>query len=180
MKLSKIMMATALSTAAATTAVTAQAQGVYGELGYTNARVQLKDANEAEDYPLLRGIIGIELTKFLAIEGMAGIGLNDKEHRFIGIPVKSKIEHMYGVFVKPKLQLNDAFSIYGRAGYARSKVSVEAIGQERSEPHSGFAFGAGATYNFTPQAYLNIDYMSYYNQDGSKAHGPSIGLGYKF
>jgi opacity protein-like surface antigen len=176
MKLATVMVATAF----ATTAFTVQAQGVYGELAYTNARVQLKDMNEAEDYPLLRGIVGFELNKFLAIEGMAGIGLNNREDSILGIPIKSKIEHTYGVFVKPKLQFNDAFSIYGRAGYARSKVSVEGLGLERSETHSGFAYGAGATYNFTPQAYLNIDYMSYYNQNGSKAHGPSVGLGYKF
>jgi opacity protein-like surface antigen len=176
MKLSKVLIASAF----ATTAVTVQAQGIYGQLDYTNARVQLKDLNEAADYPVLRGIVGIDLSKYLAVEGMLGVGVSDKEDRVIGIPVKSKIDHTYGVFLKPKLQISDAFGIYGRAGYARTKVSIETLGQSESETYTAFAYGAGATYNFTPQAYLNVDYMSYYNKDGSKAHGPSIGLGYKF
>jgi opacity protein-like surface antigen len=180
MKLSNVFVAGTLAAIAMTAQAQAPVQSLYGELAYTSAGVQLQDMNGTKDYPVLRGILGYQINNYLAVEGMLGFGVSDRNDTLIGIPVKSKIDHTYGIFVKPQFQINDSISIFARAGYARTKVSYEEPGYSESKSHGSFAYGAGATYSFTPQMYLNVDYMSYYDKNNSKAHGPSIGLGYKF
>jgi outer membrane autotransporter protein len=176
MKLSRVLIATAF----ATTAFAAQAEGLYGEIAYTSADVKLQDMDGSKNYPVLRGIVGYQINPYVSVEGMLGFGVSDRNDNFVGIPVKSKIDHTYGVFVKPQFQINDSIGIFARAGYARTKVSIEEPGYSESDTHGSFAYGVGATYNLTPQLSLNLDYMSYYDKNNAKANGPSIGVGYKF
>ena len=39
------------------------------------------------------------------------------------------------------------------------------------------AFGAGVNWQFSPRAYLGLDYMSYYDNGGTKINGATLSVG---
>jgi len=49
-----------------------------------------------------------------------------------------------------------------------------------SDSGGDMAYGAGLSYRITDTTSLNADYMSYYNKDGVKGTGFTIGLGMRF
>lgn len=159
-------------------ASTAQAQSIYGEIGYmgldVGARVggvgiSAKPAN-------LRGIIGFDLGP-LAIEGMTSVSERDDTVRVGGLntPIRTKVDNISGVFLKPNLSLGN-FEIFGRVGAARTKLSV---GGEKASGTS-LAYGAGIRFNLTDNLTLGADYMNFYDKDSITVEGVSIGLGLKF
>ena len=66
-----------------------------------------------------------------------------------------------GVYLKPKVKLNDAIEIFGRVGYARFKGTVSGAGISETASENGFSYGAGLSYAINPTTYLNVDYMQY-------------------
>lgn len=52
--------------------------------------------------------------------------------------------------------------------------------ESASDSDSDVAYGFGASYRVTPQAYVTLDYMNYYKKDGFKADGFTLGVGYRF
>ena len=181
----EVMKKLLLVSAISLTAFAAQAQ-IYGEVGYVSTTI--KDTNEGftikASPTAIRGMLGYELNPNLAVEGMAAFGLSDASIKVNGqsIPgVNFTIDHAVGIYLKPKLKLNDAVEIFGRVGYARVKgtVSVPAEGSE-SNTESSASYGAGLSYAINPKLSLNADYMQYLSKGGTKINGFAFGLGFKF
>ena len=72
--------------------------------------------------------------------------------------------------------------LFARLGYADSKVKlkVPSLDASASDSDNDFSFGLGLNYAFSRNVYMSADYMSYYNKDGVKADGFTLGVGYKF
>jgi outer membrane autotransporter protein len=154
----------------------------YGELGYTS--LKFHDSSGFSVGPgALRGIIGYNFHPNVAVEGMLAGGVSDGSTTIAGTDVKVKLQDAYGIFVKPKVDL-DNFELFARLGWTQERVRVSAISALGSASASGsdnsFAWGAGASYNFSPKAYVTLDYLRYYSKDSTKIDGWTLGAGYRF
>jgi opacity protein-like surface antigen len=138
---------------------------------------------------MVRGIVGYELHPNVAIEGMLAFGVSDDSitENVSGIPVslKAEIQNAYGLFVKPKFNVSDSLELFGRIGYSRFKTKATASAPgfgsvSATDSDSDLSYGLGATYNFSKSSFATIDYMNYYNKDGVKGTGLTIGVGYRF
>ena len=135
----------------------------------------------------IRGIIGYDFHPYFALEGMVGGGTSS-DTRDVDVgggvmsPVNFKLSSMYGIWVKPKYDINQ-FELFGRLGYTHTSVKATssnfpAINSNQSD--NDFSWGLGANYHFTPQMYVGLDWMRYSNQSGHKIDGMTLGLGYRF
>ncbi len=95
-------------TAIALSATAIQAQGVYGEIGYSNLSLKTAAAGQRPSTreSLLRGTVGYEVHPQVAVEGMLGLGIGGDT---------PQINRMVGVFIKPKLLgFGDQIELFGR------------------------------------------------------------------
>lgn len=184
MKTSKHLIAGAvtLSTlflAAGTAQAQAQASGrLYGEIGL--AQITYKALGLSLKPSALRAIVGTEVHPNLAVEGMVGFGMTDDSTTIGGVRVTGEIDHMWGLFVKPKASVAPGLDVFARLGYAKTKIAVSVPGYRITGSDGDMAYGLGASYKLTENFSANVDYMSYYNKDGVKGAGFTVGLGFKF
>lgn len=164
------------------TTVTAQAQ-VYVEGAIAPLTLKDSDAPVLKAKPtVLTGFVGYEIHPNVAVEGFLGLGANNSSVTVdgAGTDVKAKISNSYGVFVKPRVMINNEVELFGRLGYARSKMKLSANGESASESDGSLAYGVGGNYYLNKQTYLTVSYMNFYSKDGLKATGLNLGVGYKF
>lgn len=151
---------------------------LYGELGYTWAKVTGGGASVKPG--VLRGIIGYNVHPNLAVEGMVGVGVNDDSQNIAGTNVDGKVEHSLGLYLKPKVNVTPALELFARAGYASTRVKLDSPVGSASSTKGDWSYGAGLTYSFGRATYAGLDYMRYYNKDGIKADGVTLSVGYRF
>ncbi len=175
----------AIASALSMLAIGASAQ-TYGELGYTMVEYEENVFGViVESKPTaLRGIIGYEINPNLAVEGLVGFGLGDDKisARGFGAAEGSKLEidHVVGIYIKPKVKFGQNLEGFVRAGFAQAKASAALGGSSASASESSFSYGVGLSYSFTPKASVNLDYMSYLDKDASTVTGITVGFGFKF
>lgn len=146
---------------------------VYGELGYSWLNIE---GGGARSNPgAVRGIIGYDLHPNLAVEGMLMGGTNHDSDN----GVDSKLNHSYGLFLKPKYDINNV-ELYGRVGWAHTSVSQGCAAGCANVSGNDVAYGAGVNYNINPRTYVGLDYTRYLDKGGVKADGVTLGLGYRF
>jgi opacity protein-like surface antigen len=169
-----VTLAASFGAAAQTTPATG---GIYGEVGYTSLKVKFSD-DDGQKYSAspsaIRLIVGTALHPNFAVEGMLAFGAG--KDTLSGTTEKVKLNNAFGIYVKPKMNLTAELELFGRFGYARSKVSVG--GEKDSE--GDVSYGLGLGYALSKQTSINVDYMSYYKKDGVKVDGFTFGVGYKF
>ncbi|MFX1679302.1 porin family protein [Mitsuaria sp. CC2] len=168
----------AIAAAALLLAGAAQAQApkpeLYGELGYSFITI---DAGGPDLEPgLLRGIVGWNVHPYLAVEGLLAGGV--KDDKTAGIT--TKISNAYGVYLKPKYDFGNGFQVFGRLGYLHNKIKYSFNGMSASDSDDDVSYGVGVGYAFSKQWYGALDYTSYYDKDGIKASGVTLGVGYRF
>jgi opacity protein-like surface antigen len=188
MKLIAIAAASAMLMAGAAQAQTRPAAtgAMYGELGYsslkmTDSGIDLKPA-------MLRGIFGYNFHDNFAVEGMLGVGVrkDSTSTTFAGVPVnvQEDVRHIVAIYVKPKAMVGDAFEVFGRLGYAQTRVrataSVAGVSASDSGSDSSVSYGVGANFNVSPKVYVGVDYMRYFKKDDTKIDGFTIDVGYRF
>ena len=146
---------------------------LYGELGYTfgSAKGNGVSANPGA----VRGIIGYDVHPYFGVEGMVGFGTNSDSDN--GVEVK--LQHMYGVYVKPKYDFGN-IEAFGRLGFARVKgEACGATGCSSSSDHD-FSYGLGVNYRLNPKMHVGVDWMRYQDRNGVKIDGVTVGVGYRF
>jgi opacity protein-like surface antigen len=183
-----LIAATTLFSAAGASAQQASASPWYGELGYTQLKIEDSSGapaiNVGGNGGMLRGIVGYDLHPNAAVEGMLGLGIRkaDVNGSFGGVAFTGdlKLEHMLGVFIKPKFQAGPV-ELFARAGVTQTKVKatvrVGAASASSSDSGSDFAYGLGAKWQFSRTAYVGLDYMSYYDKDSTKLRGTTLSIG---
>lgn len=148
----------------------AQAQSLYGEVGYTG--LDYKQPGLKASPGMVRGLMGYELTPQLAIEGMVGLSANSDTTK--GTQVK--LDNTVGVFGKAQVPLTDALKVYGRVGVARNSVKLNG----NSDSNTGLAYGAGLSYDLSKATYLSVDYMRYQDKNSKTLDGVTAGIGFRF
>lgn len=172
-------MAVVLFSAAAANAQPVQphASALYGELGYTWARIS--GSGPTAKPGVLRGIVGYDFHPNLAVEGMLGVGVSDDKQTILGTDVTSKVQHTLGVYLKPKVNPMPNLELFGRLGYADTRVKSSSAGGSFNETRGDWSYGAGVNYSFG-KVYTGLDYMRYFHKDGMKADGVTLSVGYRF
>lgn len=157
-----------------------QAGGLYGELGLT--QVKYSYAGYSITPKVLRGVVGYDAHPNVAIEAMVGLGISDGSTTVAATRVVGEVDHMIGLYVKPKVDVSPELQVFARVGFARSKVtgSVPSMGLTTTATDSDASYGMGLAYSFNKTSALTLDYMSYYSKDGEKANGLTLGVGFKF
>jgi opacity protein-like surface antigen len=158
---------------------------LYGELGYTVLKVKDSSGSGFSASPTaLRGIVGYDLHPLVAVEGMLAFGLSDDEGSGNdgGSPftASAKLNHAYGVFVKPKFSPTNNLELFGRLGWVKSKLRFEESGTSETASDSGAAYGVGVNYRFNPKMHVGLDYVRYSKVNDVKVDGVTISFGYRF
>lgn len=163
----------------------AQAQSVYGELGYSALSASLKvpvlGLSVKSEPAMARAMIGISPFAGLGVEGMIGTGVNDDRLRgrseFEGaVNSRVKVNEFLGVYLASRLRLGPV-ELFGRAGVAETKLRFEGLG---SASGSDFSYGGGLRLLPTDRLTISVDYMNYFNKDGVKIDGYTLSVGLKF
>lgn len=150
----------------------------YGELGIS--QFDISGGGISAEPLVLRGIVGAELHPYVAAEAMLGFGVKDDSTSVAGVPVDVEVKHTWGLFAKPKVMLGERVELYGRLGYARTKVDAGGLGLSSSRTEGDFAYGIGANFNINQRTYAGLDWMQYYDKDGQKADGLTLSVGMRF
>lgn len=175
----KLALILALSACGIAQAQTAAPSPFYGEIGYTALDAEVFDVDF--DIGAVRGIVGYEVHPNLAVEAMLGLGAGSDSVTGGGETVKLKLEHSYGVYLKPKVRVAEGLELFGRVGYARTKLKAQAVGHgSETDSDNDVSYGLGMSYQFTKSIYGSVDYMHYYHQDDVKLEGFSLAVGYRF
>ena len=183
MKISKKSVALAASMTMASVQVLAQ---VYGEIGYQAITIKSTvNGNDVQSKPdAVVGYIGYDLHDNLAIEGSLSLGVGSADTTVNGAsqrnPVSTKINHGYGIFLKPKVRVNESVELFGRLGYAQGKSTSSTATASSSETKSDWAYGLGVSYALRTKTYLSATWMRLYDKDSTKSNGLTVGVGYKF
>lgn len=171
------VIAAAVLLAAGAAQAQSQAQGgVYVEGGYSFLKAKQDDFRVSAKPGMVRGIVGWDLHPNVAIEAMLAGGANDDTSSGLTI----KLQRSYGLYIKPKYAVTPAFEVFGRIGFADTKVKFSEDGFSETDSDNSFSWGVGASYSFNKQFYGTVDYTSYYKKDGWKLNGVTLGVGYRF
>lgn len=168
-----------LGTAAQAQQMNSPTSPLYGELGYTflSAKGNGVDANPGA----IRGIIGYDVHPLVSVEGMLAFSAKKDNFNDGTENIDLKLQHAYGVFVKPKFSPTNNIEVFGRLGWVHSKIegcgSISGCG---SATDSGAAYGAGVNYRFNPKMHVGLDYVRYSKNDGVRVDGVTLAFGYRF
>jgi opacity protein-like surface antigen len=167
----------AIATLAVLCATGAQAQsrtsadnGYYGEIGYSPVDVSGAGGTATPD--ALRFLIGNELNKNLGLEALY-LTTTSKESR---LGYNASVSG-FGMFLKPKMALNESTEVFARVGFMRADITASANG---SHTGTDVAYGLGVQTNFTKSVYGQFDYMNSYDRSGIAAKGYTLSLGTRF
>jgi len=139
-----------------------------------------KEAGYKADPGILRAVIGTEIHPNVNLEGMIGVGVTDGTTRVGNVTVTSQVDQFWGLYVRPKVMLSPDVELFGRVGYASSKITASVPGYALSDSGNSVSYGAGVSFKVAQNTSVVADYMSYYSKNGVKATGFTVGLGFKF
>ncbi|MBK1612562.1 hypothetical protein CKO44_03670 [Rubrivivax gelatinosus] len=175
----KIAMIAAAVLACGAAQAQTNASPIYGEIGYSLLTADV--AGTDFDLGAVRAILGYDVHPNVAIEAMFAVGTSDDSLSSGGDTFKIKLQHSYGLYLKPKVEVADGLELFGRIGYVESKLKATLVGYgSATNSDNDVSFGVGAKYAFSKSMYGVIDYMRYYNKDDIKVDGFTLGFGYRF
>ena len=179
-----------LITAAATLglfglAPSAVAEGFYIDGGYLalTGDIDEEDLEEIEvTLGLLGGHYGYDYSDYLGVEAELFFGAQNDSGTISGVDYELSTTVLAGVYAKAQLPIGDRFKVHARAGYvgATSEVSLPGTGLDNEEETEfDFAYGLGATFDFTDKTYIRADPTRYGSDDGG-FDGLFVGIGHRF
>jgi hypothetical protein len=179
MKIKQACMAALVLSAAA-----AQAQW-YGEIGATPLSVKgTVEGNTLKAHPTMIGIVaGYEFHPNLAVEGMLGVNANSDTISLNGAEVPGtslKVNHAYGIFIKPKVMLTPEWELFGRLGVVENKTTGQVGSYSITDTDHDVAYGAGLSYYFDKTTYGSLSYTNFYDKQGTRTQGTTLSVGMKF
>lgn len=160
MKTLMIAASAAVLSMAAVPAI-AQAQEVYGTVGYSGV-----DANGV-DLGAIQGRLGYKFNPYVGVEGEVAFGVKDDS----GVELKNSLG-AYGVVYAPITPKADLFA---RVGYTGASYDTP-LGDADTD---GFAYGVGGQYYITDKDGVRLDWTKH-DHDDVEADVWSIGYSRKF
>ena len=139
-----------------------------------------------EDYNAIMLQAGYKINKYLAVEGrywksFGDADWSDKGQRngmAMGHPTSSSWDisgsydgdfTAWGIYLKPMYPVTEIFDVYALLGYGNVEID-DGIYKGDGLDESGFQWGLGASYAFTNNISIFLDYVNMYNDDDSEFH----------
>lgn len=170
--------------AASSQAQTQPESKLYGEVGY--AATSFKENDVVDQYKakpaIVTGIVGYQFHPNFAVEGFLGLGAKSSEVKFNDAPtgVNLKMNNAMGVFVRPSVKVSDEVELFARLGYVHSKITLSGFGVSESDTDNSVAYGLGGNVYLSKNSYLQLNWTSFYKNDGVKIDGIGLAYGFKF
>jgi hypothetical protein len=175
----KILIAAALLTLAGAASAQSKsaANNFYGELGYQSAKLNLDGAGYTPTIGLGTAILGYQFHPNLSAEVFLATTLSSDS--LLGV-IETKVDHGYGVNLRPSYKFTDKLEGFVRLGYGSYKTTFTVLDTSASLTTSSVLYGVGANYYFTDKAYGQLSYTSFFDKDGVSLRGFGASVGYKF
>ena len=129
---------------------------------------------------VLRG--GSLINKNFSLEGRFGFGLTEGEVTSSGIPITIEVNNMMGIYALGHLPMNNDLSIYGVLGYTSGELTAAAPGTgiTITDSDSGMSFGIGADLAISKTMAINVEYMSYIEEETYDFSALAVGFTGRF
>lgn len=150
--------------------------GFYVGGGYTFATLDLDGAPSNADVGALFVRGGYQINEYIALEARLGEGVGDDTVS----GVKLEIDNIYGGYVKVGLPTEVGLYPYALLGYTHAKLKASIPGESITSSDSDVSYGIGADYWFNKQLSAGLEYANFYDKDGDKITGLTLGVNYKF
>lgn len=125
----------------------AQAQQVYGTIGYANVDI------DPVNLGAIQGRLGVQFNPHIGVEGEFAFGVADDD--ILGTSVE--LTNTYGAFVVARMPVSDTVDVFVRGGFASGEVDVGGA----SASDDGGAYGVGGQLMFSPNDGVRVDYTRY-------------------
>ncbi len=137
----------------------------YGGVQYALVNIDFDGIGDVDPTAVV-GKLGYFLNDNIAIEGRLGFGLQDDD--ILGVDVD--IDSLFGIYGVFHASSSSETTFYGVLGYTDAEAEFSGPGGSAEGDESSFSFGFGANIGR-----LNIEYMSYIDEDDTEATAISIG-----
>ena len=172
-----VIFATGLAAAGTASAQDMYKSGVgalYTGLNYTF--VNLERGNADADVGTLSAKVGVMATPYLGIEARGGFGVDDER---VG-GVDYSLDNFFGGYATLNLANESPATPYVIFGVTRVEVEAKSFLGTTTEDESDFSYGAGVNVELAPEVSGNVEYMRYYDKDGSTVDGLGLGVTFNF
>ena len=178
----RVMSSLTVCAALCAVAATANAESPnYIELGYGFVQIHDSGFSATPGVAILR--YGYQITPNVAIEAD---GLATAQHATVYVPsVLGAVPFNIrvsggGLFVKGSINPMPNLEFFAKVGAIDASVNAAEYGGSVTATGTSAAYGAGAHVGIGTSAYVQIEYMSYYDKNGAQAHGPALSIGWTF
>ena len=110
-----------------------------------------------------------------------GFGVGDDSVDVLGFDADIELDNLFGAYFRGGIPVTGSFFPYAVIGYTRSKLTafISSFGS-KSDSGTDLSFGLGADINVSKNIIINVEYMNYFDKDGTEIDGFSIGIASKF
>ena len=122
------------------------------------------------------GRLGAFGSKNLAIEGRAGMGVQDDTQTVGTTNVTLELDTLYGMYGLGHFTFFKNSSIYGVLGFTRVKGEASAPGVSAGGSEGDISYGVGLDIGITRSIALNVEYMSYVTTSSYDINAAAVGL----
>jgi len=163
---------------------------MYGEIAA--ARVTLKDTsgdNLATFQPAaVRLTLGQVVSSSMAVEEFAYVGSSspsmDTTVNGVAANVSKKQKNLYGIALRPFVNVNPNFELFARLGVARAEIQTTTVSAGQSQTTTTAAthpfYGGGASYVFNRTVKATVDVSKFSNKNDIQLSNVSLGLRFNF
>ena len=168
----------------------ANAEGIYGDLGYTRLSVDNAFFGQLDDNAAI-GHLGYQFNEYFAIESELGLGIGEEDEFIpeVGVTANHSLNYTAGILGRVQYPVLDSVQLFARGGLSMSELeasasfpeysAIGAVTLEKGAQGLGLTAGVGAEYQITPKLYLRGEYTNY-NVKDTTANSLGLSLGYRF
>lgn len=158
--------------------------GSYGGISVSSIDYSEEGINDDASLTAVSGKIGSMLNENFGFEIRVGTGIADDDVPVVisglNVDVNVELKSFYGAYIKGLIPISDKIHPYVILGYTHGKVEYSAsyLGLEFSDDssESDVSFGAGFDIYLSESSSLNLEYLNWFDKDGTEISGLSIGI----
>lgn len=147
---------------------------LYAGLNYSFINIE-SDGDDV-DVGTLSAKVGGLVTPFFGLEARGGFGVDDD--RTGGVDYS--LDNFFGGYATLNLANESPATPYVIFGVTRVEVEAESFLGTTTEDESDFSYGAGVNVELAPEVSGNVEYMRYYDKNGSTVDGLGLGVTFYF
>lgn len=148
--------------------------GLYGVLNYTF--FNLDEGSADADFGALSGKIGGLVSPYFGLEARAGFGVDDDT---VG-GIDFSVDNFFGGYATLNLANESPATPYVILGFTRIELEAEGPFGSVTDDDSDLSYGLGVNIEMAPQLSGNLEYMRYYDKDGTTIDGLGLGATFHF